>query len=169
MENDFYVYEWYNIDNGEVFYVGKGRKNRYKSVHQRNKYFKNYLNKNNCSVRKIKEKISQDEAFELEIKLISEYKKVGQCKTNLTTGGEGCRFEEGSWNDLFRKLQYAYCVRKTTRVMGEDEEDCNPKNLKNATLEELEILYEDYLNALEGQWTYNSIVNDEGWEHVFDD
>lgn len=26
----FYVYEWYNIDTNEVFYVGKGCGNRYK-------------------------------------------------------------------------------------------------------------------------------------------
>lgn len=26
----FYVYKWYNLDNNEVFYVGKGCKNRYK-------------------------------------------------------------------------------------------------------------------------------------------
>lgn len=29
MENNFYVYEWYNIDTQEIFYVGKGSGKRY--------------------------------------------------------------------------------------------------------------------------------------------
>ncbi|MEK4246606.1 hypothetical protein MKZ20_14905 [Psychrobacillus sp. FSL K6-2684] len=32
---DFYVYEWFIIETGEIFYVGKGRGNRYKEFHQR--------------------------------------------------------------------------------------------------------------------------------------
>lgn len=33
--SDFYVYEWFIKDTGEVFYVGKGRGNRYKEYHAR--------------------------------------------------------------------------------------------------------------------------------------
>ena len=29
--NEYYVYEWYNIDTNEVFYVGKGKKDRSRS------------------------------------------------------------------------------------------------------------------------------------------
>lgn len=29
----FYVYEWYIVETGEIFYVGKGCKNRYKSMY----------------------------------------------------------------------------------------------------------------------------------------
>ena len=32
---DFYVYEWFIKDTGEVFYVGKGRGDRYKAFHER--------------------------------------------------------------------------------------------------------------------------------------
>ena len=32
---DFYVYEWFIKGTGEVFYVGKGRGNRYKEFHER--------------------------------------------------------------------------------------------------------------------------------------
>lgn len=32
---DFYVYEWFIKDTGEIFYVGKGRGNRYKTFHER--------------------------------------------------------------------------------------------------------------------------------------
>ncbi|WP_019413607.1 GIY-YIG nuclease family protein [Paenisporosarcina sp. TG20] len=33
--NNFYVYEWFINESGEIFYVGKGRGNRYKEFHQR--------------------------------------------------------------------------------------------------------------------------------------
>ncbi|WP_404457164.1 GIY-YIG nuclease family protein [Oceanobacillus kapialis] len=32
---DFYVYEWFIKDTGEIFYVGKGRGDRYKKFHER--------------------------------------------------------------------------------------------------------------------------------------
>ena len=38
--NEAYVYEWYNVDTNEVFYVGKGRNNRMHSMKNRNQYFK---------------------------------------------------------------------------------------------------------------------------------
>ena len=34
-KTDFYVYEWYIINTGEIFYIGKGRGNRYKEKHTR--------------------------------------------------------------------------------------------------------------------------------------
>ena len=33
--NEYYVYEWYNVDTNEVFYVGKGKKDRYKHIKNR--------------------------------------------------------------------------------------------------------------------------------------
>ena len=32
-KHDFYVYEWYVISTGEIFYIGKGRGNRYREYH----------------------------------------------------------------------------------------------------------------------------------------
>jgi len=141
---DFYVYEWYNVDTNEVFYVGKGTKNRCHNIYQRNQYFKNYYNKYNCNVRKIKTDLKETEAFELEIKLISEYRAIDQCKCNLADGGEGCTFPEGTWNNMFRKLQYIHDVRGAMDDM-DNEEDYDPKNLKHKTLEELKELYQKYL------------------------
>ena len=87
----YYVYEWYNNKNNEVFYVGKGTKSRYKAVKNRNKYFTNYYNKhkNDCTVRKVYENLTEDEAYLKEIELISEYREQGFCKCNLDSGGLG--------------------------------------------------------------------------------
>ena len=93
MENNFYVYEWYNLDTEEVFYVGKGCRNRYKNTSGRNKDFLKYIEDNRVSVRIIKKDMTEEEAFLYE-KILSElYKEKGQCFCNLAPCGKGgCHF-----------------------------------------------------------------------------
>lgn len=141
--NVFYVYEWFNTENNEVFYVGKGKKDRCRNVKQRNKYFINYHNKHKCNVRKVKENLTEEEAFELEIKLIADYKEIGQCKCNLTNGGEGSTYDEGTWNYLFRSLQYSHDIRHGTAKMH-NEEEYDSDNLKTKTTTELQKMYDEY-------------------------
>ena len=91
VKNNYYIYEWYNIDTGYVFYVGKGIDGRYKlsTKSVRNKHFINYKNKYNCNVRIIYSNLKEDEAFKLEIDTIAKYKLINQCNCNYTNGGEG--------------------------------------------------------------------------------
>ncbi len=149
-KKDFYVYEWFNIENGEVFYVGKGRGYRYKNVVQRNKYFINYHNKYKCDVRKVRNKLEEDEAFRLEIELIKKYREIGQAKCNIADGGEGCTFPEGSRNDLFRKLQYIHDIKQGMDSM-DIEEEYDPKILRLKSTEELKELYQMYINHIESK------------------
>ena len=69
----FYVYEWYNVNTDEVFYVGKGIGNRYKQVSKRNQLFKEYYENNECSVRIIKNFELEKDAFSYENKSILEF------------------------------------------------------------------------------------------------
>jgi len=105
-EKRFYVYEWYNVDSGEVFYVGKGTGTRYKQVSDgasRNNYFKNYHKKHDCDVRLVAEKLSNKNALIQEAERILFYRKIGQCKTNLTDGGENPPALSGEKNGMFGK------------------------------------------------------------------
>jgi hypothetical protein len=97
-DNKFYVYEWYNKDDGNVFYVGKGNSDRWKNINSRNEYFKNYYNKYNCDVRKVKTNLKEEDAFKLEIELISNYRGIGQAQCNFADGGEhfGVRISDDS-------------------------------------------------------------------------
>ena len=61
----FYVYEWYVVESGEIFYVGKGTRNRYK-VRKHNKFFNDFITRYNCDSRIIKEFKTEKEAFEYE-------------------------------------------------------------------------------------------------------
>lgn len=142
-DNRFYIYEWFNTETDEVFYVGKGSGSRYKIKTGRNNYFTNYINKYKCSVRKIVENLIEDEAFKLEIEHIKKYRDSGQCKCNLTNGGEGATYEEGSWNQLFTSLQFSHDIRNTTNGMH-NEEDYDSTNLKTKTTSELKIMYDEF-------------------------
>lgn len=85
----FYVYEWFNKDNQEVFYVGKGCKNRKSQIRKRNKLFQDYYNTHNCDNRIIKYFDNEQEAFLFENKRIIELKQKNQCCCNLDDGGKG--------------------------------------------------------------------------------
>lgn len=106
MENKFYVYEWFNTDTNEVFYVGKGCGNRYKNTKYRNKLFQNYINNNNVDKRIVFDNMSEQDAFQKENELILYYKNINQCTCNISEGGHGgCNFV---WNDEMKKYKSEY-------------------------------------------------------------
>lgn len=103
---EYYVYEWYNINTGKVFYVGtSGNKYRYKDHNpkRRNHLFNEYYKNNNCSSRIVKDNLTQEEGWELEIKLIKEYQDKNQAQTNITPGGYAPPILYGKDNGMFNK------------------------------------------------------------------
>lgn len=89
MSNKFYVYEWYNVDTEEVFYVGKGSKKRKDQIKNRNKNFLTYIETHNVLSRIVKDNLTETEAFKIEKELIEFYWNKGQCSCNLMEGGTG--------------------------------------------------------------------------------
>ena len=88
-QNRYYVYEWYNIETGEVFYVGKGCRNRYKHIN-RNKFFNDYYNTHKCDSRITFNNLYEESAFEIEKVMIEYYRKNTNYRlTNQVDGGEG--------------------------------------------------------------------------------
>ena len=86
--NEFYIYEWYFNNTGNVFYVGKGKGRRYRDEKGRNQKFTRYISKCDCSVRKVYENLTEKDAYAKEIELIAFYKSSGQCSCNFTIGGD---------------------------------------------------------------------------------
>ncbi|WIL44910.1 GIY-YIG nuclease family protein (plasmid) [Bacillus bombysepticus] len=66
--NDFYVYEWFIKKTGEIFYVGKGRGNRYKEYHARAYEAEKIREQYETDSRFIATGLTEDEAIELESK-----------------------------------------------------------------------------------------------------
>ena len=99
MVDEYYVYAYYLKSTNEIFHIGKGKKDRYKdTINHRNDFFKNIVAKykDDVDVKIIKDGLSEEDAWELERKLIKEYKKIGQCRTNLHEGG--CGGNTGNYN-----------------------------------------------------------------------
>ena len=100
---EFYVYKHIRKDNNTCFYVGKGKDRRIK-VPKRNKHYNRIRKKHGCYVVKIKENLTEKEAFALEREIIEDYVFVfgyginidgyrdysHEYLTNCTWGGEGC-------------------------------------------------------------------------------
>ena len=84
----FYTYVHRRQDDNLIFYVGKGQKRRAWSKKGRNKHWHNTVKKHGYVVEIWNYFLSEKDAFEDEMKLIS---NMPDCMklTNLTLGGEG--------------------------------------------------------------------------------
>lgn len=65
-KKDFYVYEWFIKETGEIFYVGKGRGKRYQSFHDRAYKAEKIRSMYETGTRFIGENLTEDEAIKLE-------------------------------------------------------------------------------------------------------
>lgn len=66
--NDFYVYEWFVKESGEVFYVGKGRGDRYKKYHERAYEAEKIRQLYNTDSRFVAQNLTEEQALEIEQK-----------------------------------------------------------------------------------------------------
>lgn len=106
----YYVYEWFVKDTGEIFYVGKGTRNRYK-VKKHNKFFNYFIKTYDCESRIIRTFEKEQDAFSYEFERINELKAIGQCVCNIYNGGFG-----GStswWNDEIKEIYSRKNVMKS--------------------------------------------------------
>ena len=82
---EYYVYKHTRLKDGSTFYIGKGKGKRFSSEKGRNDYWNRIVRKDGgFTVEILKEGLSNDEACELEIKLISD---IGL--SNLSNLAEG--------------------------------------------------------------------------------
>ena len=105
----FYVYEWFDVKSGEIIYVGKGTKRRYK-VRKHNKLFNECIAKSECDSRIIAEFSTEEEAFLYEQERISNLKNIGEAKCNIYEGGFGGSV--GDWTEEKRKYYSEHNVMK---------------------------------------------------------
>jgi hypothetical protein len=113
MNKDFYVYRLYYKDTNETFHIGKGKGQRYKEKTQsRNDFFKNIINKekDNVTSEILVNNLTEQEAWDLEKKLIAEYKAKGECKTNFHEGG--CGGNTGKYDNPERSRKLSEAAKK---------------------------------------------------------
>lgn len=86
--NKYCVYIHRKKTDNSTFYVGKGSEKRSRMSSGRTKYWKRIVDKYGFYSDIVMSHISEQEAFELEVFLISEIGLANLC--NMTDGGEGC-------------------------------------------------------------------------------
>ena len=106
----FYVYEWFIVETGEIIYVGKGCRSRYK-VRKHNKFFNDMIRRYKCESRIVKEFKNEKDAFEYEYLRINELKEQGQCVCNIHRGGYGG--DTSWWTDELRERYSRQNVMKS--------------------------------------------------------
>jgi len=89
----YFVYAHYKSDdqNGLPFYIGKGKNKRDLSTY-RNRFWKNIANKHGYIVKRVKDNLTEEQAWKLEKELIKSYGKLIDgtgCLCNISDGGEG--------------------------------------------------------------------------------
>ena len=103
-----YTYCHTRNDTGKIFYIGKGVKYRANATKNRNKYWKNIVEKHGYSIEILAYWQSEKEALDHEKLLISCFKDMGYKLANLTDGGEGST----GWNPSIETRQKMSNSRK---------------------------------------------------------
>lgn len=123
----FYVYEWFIKNTGEIIYVGKGCRNRYK-VRKHNKFFNDMIKRYDCESRIVKTFYTEKEAFDYEFIRINELKQQNQCVCNIYQGGLGGTIEW--WTDE-RRQQYSEKNVMKSQKQRKRMKEYNPMNNPN--------------------------------------
>jgi len=89
--NDFYVYIHRRKDNNSIFYVGKGRADRFKTRSGRNKHWRGIVEKYGFVPEIVTDELTEDGAFQHEQFLIASLRVFGSKLANHSDGGGwGC-------------------------------------------------------------------------------
>lgn len=146
--NNYYVYIYWRLDTNEVFYVGKGKDRRWKSLKRKNKHFMNIINKHPIAVEIIKDNLTEQEAFYWEEKIIEtlvfEYgysidipnnrsKEKGMHLVNCTWGGEGTSgMNPYDMVNEEKKEDWKKKIGKASKLIWEDEYYKEVRKLTNS-------------------------------------
>lgn len=90
--NNFYVYGHYIEGQNKPFYIGKGKDKRAYEKYSRSKEWKEISCKHKIEIKILHNNLEEDEALQVETKLISEYGRIDigtGCLINKTDGGDG--------------------------------------------------------------------------------
>jgi hypothetical protein len=100
MDKSFYVYAHYNNDTNEFpFYIGKGKGSRAYNKTQRSELWKEKAS-NGLLVKILKDNLTENEAYDLEIKLIKQYGRILYENGTLVNIAPGGGLENTSKKDV---------------------------------------------------------------------
>lgn len=86
--NIFYVYVHRKNSDGKIFYIGKGKNKRHKSISGRNQHWKNTALKHGWYANIVQSKLSEEDSLELEEFMIETIGLDNICNKNYFNGGK---------------------------------------------------------------------------------
>lgn len=127
-QNNYYVYEWIRLDTNEPFYVGKGKKNRWKILNRGdNEHFNNIVKTIPVVVNILHDNLTEEVAYGLECWYIWQYRDIiGYPMCNIQDGGEGCGLC-GELNGMYGKTHSDESKEKISK----NHSDVSGKNNPN--------------------------------------
>jgi hypothetical protein len=87
--NNYYIYQHRKADTNEIFYVGKGSKNRLNNTICRSNFWKNIVKKHGFTAEILFDNLTEELAYLAEQEVIDRYKWLGIRLCNLSAGGMG--------------------------------------------------------------------------------
>ena len=127
----YYVYEWYRVSDGHVFYVGKGSGDRMYDTAKtkRNPHFYHYVKKYKCDCRVVKDGLTEHEAYVLENDVCKKRQQNNECECNIAdtsscNGGPGLKGEK---NGMYGKTHTPE-VRKILSQVNLDGHNAGKNN-----------------------------------------
>ena len=103
MENkDYYVYV-HKVKDGDIFYVGQGKGDRYKHIYDKSSEWQKVYNNNKCEVLKVKDNLTREESLILEAELILKYGRKDKGLGLLVNQNDGGHSSKGEDNYFYNK------------------------------------------------------------------
>jgi group I intron endonuclease len=85
----FYTYAHYRADDNRLFYIGKGKGNRYRRPFDRNKHWHHIADRHGFKTEILARWENEQDAFDHEKFLIKLFRDMGYVLANYTDGGDG--------------------------------------------------------------------------------
>ena len=121
---DYYVYIHRKLTTGEIFYIGKGKNDRYKCLQNRSKFWKNIASKHGLLIEIYQDGLQEWYAFELEKELIDLYGRRDSLSGNLVNLKDG--------GDFGRNYKHSTEWRsRMSKIMSELQRDKTVHNFIN--------------------------------------
>lgn len=142
----YYVYEHLRADTGEVFYVGKGCKDRAETRSGRSEWWKRIDAKYGRTVRYLITGIDEELAHLIECERIAHLRESGVPICNITNGGDGVRmpFQKPEWNAKRsaslkgRVFSPEHTAKISTALKGRGHTDSHKESLRRSGLAQSE-------------------------------
>ena len=84
----YYIYAWVILPTFEVFYIGRGHGDRYKSLKDRTKYFHKFYDNYPCTVIIFEKNLTEEQAIIREQEYIAYYRSINMAQANIHNGGQ---------------------------------------------------------------------------------